>query len=73
MFFFSNCRQFLNSFFLYLGRCSFFCYVPSDFISHLSQDHQQCDKFCCYICANQDNGKGFIALQPKLMIKVMYN
>ncbi|VVC35861.1 Zinc finger C2H2-type,Zinc finger, RING/FYVE/PHD-type [Cinara cedri] len=52
-----------------VGSCTFSCFVPGDFIYHLNKEHQQCDKFCCYICADEDNSKGFIALQPSLMIK----
>ncbi|XP_025411013.1 uncharacterized protein LOC112683957 isoform X4 [Sipha flava] len=51
-----------------VGGCLYESYLHDDFLKHLNVKHQQCDKFCCYICASQDNGEGFIALQPKLMI-----
>lgn len=54
----------------FLGCCKFSCWLHSDFILHLNQDHQQCVKFHCYICANENNSEGFLALQPKSMINV---
>lgn len=53
-----------------LGCCGFSCYLHNEFVDHLNQEHQQCDKFCCYICANKDDGEGFFALHPSLMITV---
>ncbi|XP_050525201.1 uncharacterized protein LOC126896453 isoform X2 [Daktulosphaira vitifoliae] len=52
-----------------VGCCSFSCYVLENFISHSNDEHQQCDKYSCYMCANQENGDGFFALHPKKMIK----
>lgn len=54
---------------IYLGGCEFKCYLESDFISHLNQVHQQCDTYCCYICA-ADKGEGYFTLQPKVLINV---
>lgn len=53
----------------YLGGCEFKCYLESDFKSHLNQVHQQCAKYCCYICA-EDKGEEYFALQPKVLINV---
>lgn len=54
---------------IYLGICEFKCYLESDFISHLHQVHQQCDKYDCYICA-EDKGEEHFTLQPKALINV---
>ncbi|XP_026811622.1 uncharacterized protein LOC113552843 isoform X4 [Rhopalosiphum maidis] len=51
-----------------VGCCAFSCYLHNEFTVHLNEEHQQCDKFCCYICANEDDGEGFFALHPSLMI-----
>uniref|UniRef100_A0A2H8TXZ9 Zinc finger and BTB domain-containing protein 6 n=1 Tax=Melanaphis sacchari TaxID=742174 RepID=A0A2H8TXZ9_9HEMI len=51
-----------------VGYCAFSCYLHNEFIDHLNEEHQLCDKFCCYICDNKDDGEGFFALQSNLMI-----
>ncbi|VVC42833.1 Zinc finger C2H2-type, partial [Cinara cedri] len=52
-----------------VGRCTFSCLVSNDFIHHLNKEHQQCNKFCCHICSNQDYNKGLIAYKPSLLIE----
>ncbi|XP_022160559.1 uncharacterized protein LOC111026733 [Myzus persicae] len=51
-----------------IGCCGFSCYLHHEFLEHLNQKHKKCDKFCCYICANKDNGGGYFALCPSLLI-----
>lgn len=68
MLFVVDFKEFVLPYKCNVGCCGFSCYLQNEFVEHLNQEHQQCDKFCCYICANKDDGEGFFALQPNLMI-----
>lgn len=61
----------MNLISIYLGGCEFKCYLENDFISHLNEVHHNCDKYCCYICA-ENNGEEYFALQPKILINVSF-
>ncbi|CAI6364719.1 unnamed protein product [Macrosiphum euphorbiae] len=68
MLFVVDFKEFVLPYKCNVGCCSFSCFLQNEFVEHLNQEHQQCDKFCCYICADKDDGEGFFALQPNLMI-----
>ncbi|KAL4143321.1 hypothetical protein QTP88_005667 [Uroleucon formosanum] len=68
MLFVVDFKEFVLPYKCNVGCCGFSCYLHNEFVDHLNQEHQQCDKFCCYICTNKDDGEGFFALHPSLMI-----
>eukprot|EP00102_Acyrthosiphon_pisum_P022313 XP_016659523.1 PREDICTED: uncharacterized protein LOC100573806 [Acyrthosiphon pisum] len=68
MLFMVDFKKFVLPYKCNVGCCGFSCYLHNEFEEHLNQEHQQCDRFSCYICANKDDGEGFVALQPSLMI-----
>lgn len=51
-----------------LGSCKFSCFLTEDFTYHITLEHQNCDKYSCYLCERKESV--FFASQPHEMIDV---
>lgn len=54
--------------FTILGSCKFSCFLANDFTDHLTLQHQNCDKYSCYLCERKESV--FFALQPDKIVNV---